>query len=485
VETALGTARPDSTNQGIASHVGLRPRRAQLVGNLALDVLMLALAAGVTIASGAVDDAANPPLWSVLLFCGLCITLYASAGLYKLRIRIRILDDTRTIFVATTMAAMGALTLRVIVGAEGNDLSAETVRLWGFSVAYVAAGRAAVSWARLQSRAAGEGLRPTLIVGAGRIGALVARRLLDSPQLGLRPVAFLDSEPLVDTSSDLGIPVVGADWEIDDAVTRYNVEQVVVTFSHARDDFLLQIVRRCEEIGIPAAVVPRLFERMPEMSTLEYVGGIPLVSPRPANPKAWQFRVKYALDRIFAATALLLLSPLLLLVALAVRISMGRPIFFRQMRVGIDGRRFEMLKFRSMAREPAAASTYKPPEGLGPGGVEGDDRRTRLGSFLRATSIDELPQLINVLKGEMSLVGPRPERPEFVEDFERAVYRYADRHRVKSGITGWAQVHGLRGRTSLADRAEWDNFYIENFSLWMDAKIALMTFGAVFGYRAE
>src|SRR5262249_18662119 len=118
-------------------------------------------------------------------------------------------------------------------------------------------------------------------------------------------------------------------------------------------------------------------------------------------------------------------------------------------------------------------------EVLGPGGVEGDDRRTRVGTFLRRSSLDELPQLLNVLNGDMSLVGPRPERPEFVSEFEQTIYRYGDRHRVKSGITGWAQVHGLRGRTSLADRAEWDNYYIENFSLWLGVQIVLMTARAV------
>jgi lipopolysaccharide/colanic/teichoic acid biosynthesis glycosyltransferase len=125
------------------------------------------------------------------------------------------------------------------------------------------------------------------------------------------------------------------------------------------------------------------------------------------------------------------------------------------------------------------------PEGAGPGGVEGEDRRTGLGAFLRASSIDELPQLFNVLRGEMSVIGPRPERPEFVSQFERNVYRYGERHRVKSGISGWAQVHGLRGKTSIADRAEWDNFYIENFSLWLDLKIALLTFRAVLGCFRE
>jgi lipopolysaccharide/colanic/teichoic acid biosynthesis glycosyltransferase len=169
--------------------------------------------------------------------------------------------------------------------------------------------------------------------------------------------------------------------------------------------------------------------------------------------------------------------------SLAVLVSLGRPIFFRQTRIGRDGREFGMLKFRSMRPgSETPALRVVTPEVLGPGGVEGAaDRRTRVGAFLRRSSLDELPQLLNVLNGNMSLVGPRPERPEYVSEFQRTVYRYGDRHRVKSGITGWSQVHGLRGKTSLPDRAEWDNFYIENFSLWLDLKIALMTVGAVFG----
>ncbi len=168
--------------------------------------------------------------------------------------------------------------------------------------------------------------------------------------------------------------------------------------------------------------------------------------------------------------------------ALAVLFTLGRPLFFRQVRVGRDGRTFGMLKFRTMrpiAEADVTAQAIDLPPDTAPGGIEGDDRRTRLGTLLRRASIDELPQLINVLKGEMSLVGPRPERPEFAGLFEESVYRYSDRHRVKSGITGWAQVNGLRGKTSLADRVEWDNYYIENWSLWLDLKVLLLTFLAV------
>jgi lipopolysaccharide/colanic/teichoic acid biosynthesis glycosyltransferase len=184
-----------------------------------------------------------------------------------------------------------------------------------------------------------------------------------------------------------------------------------------------------------------------------------------------------------------LLSPVILCAALAVRLSSPGPALFSQRRVGRDGKVFNFYKFRSMRVRPGdsdpdhedlTALDFLLGGDTAPGGVEGVDRRTGVGRFLRGTSLDELPQLFNVLKGEMSLVGPRPERPEFVELFRQDIVRYGDRHRVKSGITGWAQVHGLRGQTSLAERVEWDNYYIANWSLGLDLKILAMTFIALF-----
>ena len=479
METALDTLRPDVVfDDARPRRAGLRPSVAWALGTLGVDIAMLVLAAVAVVVGGDAAGVASPPLGATAVFVGICVTLYWSRGLYRLRFRLQLLDDLRGIFVATTIAAMIVLTGRELLGST-DPVATEMARLWGFALAYVSAGRFAWYWSHQRARVLGESVRPTLIVGAGRVGALVARRFLDNPELGLRPVAFLDKEPLVDTREELGVPVVGASWDLDDAISRLKIEQVVITFSTAPDEVLLRIVRRCEDLGVPIAIVPRLFERMPAMTQMEHLGGLPLVAPRATEPAGWRFRVKYACDRVLSALAILLCSPILISASAAVWLSMGRPIFFRQMRIGRDGRPFEMLKFRSMAGE--AESPYKPPEGdLGPGGVEGDDRRTRVGAFLRKTSIDELPQLFNVVRGEMSIVGPRPERPEFVEDFEQRIYRYRERHRVKSGITGWAQVHGLRGRTSITDRAEWDNYYIENFSLWLDVKIALMTLRSLF-----
>jgi exopolysaccharide biosynthesis polyprenyl glycosylphosphotransferase len=243
-------------------------------------------------------------------------------------------------------------------------------------------------------------------------------------------------------------------------------------------------VRRCDELGLEVSLVPRLFESINVRAEIEHIGGMPLFRLRTVRPKGWQFAVKHALDRVAAAVLILLLTPLLAISIVAVKLSSRGPVFFRQRRVGRDGRPFDLLKFRSMRMPGDARNTERVtlllPEDTAPGGVEGADRRTAVGRLMRRLSIDELPQLFNVLRGDMSIVGPRPERPEFVELFERRVQRYEDRHRVKSGITGWAQVHGLRGKTSLSDRIEWDNYYIENWSLKLDLKILLMTISAVF-----
>jgi lipopolysaccharide/colanic/teichoic acid biosynthesis glycosyltransferase len=182
--------------------------------------------------------------------------------------------------------------------------------------------------------------------------------------------------------------------------------------------------------------------------------------------------------------ALVMLAPVLGVIALAVRLSSPGPALFRQRRVGRDGRVFDVLKFRTMREpDPSLQADFVPPEGCAPGGIEGEDRRTPLGRWLRTASLDEVPQLINVLRGEMSIVGPRPERPQFAALFGAEVNHYDDRLLVKSGITGWAQVHGLRGQTSIADRVEWDTYYIRNWSLALDFKIMLLTVAEILRLR--
>jgi exopolysaccharide biosynthesis polyprenyl glycosylphosphotransferase len=440
-----------------------------------IDALVLATAA--ILATVAAPAAVEPvPAGWCAVFAVVSMTAFAGRGLYRLRLGTRVLDDLGGLLGGLTLAAMAVVSLQLFLDVA-SVTGAGAARLWAFSVVYVLGGRAALYWATAGARKAGALQKPTLIVGAGRVGRLVAKRLLDHPELGLRPVAFLDKEPLEAARAD-DPPVVGASWDLERVVREHAIEQVVITFSTAPSEVLLRLVRRCEDLGVGVAVVPRLYERIPERMSVEHLGALALMLPQPSYRRSWQLALKDVFDRLAAAVFLLLALPLLAAAALAVRLSLGRPILFRQVRIGRDGKPFEMLKLRTM--RPATARELEAGresirEGSAPGGVEGTDRRTRIGALLRDTAIDELPQLLNVLKGDMSMVGPRPERPEFVEVFERDVYRYGDRHRVKAGITGWAQVHGLRGQTSIADRAEWDNYYIENFSLWLDLKIAAMT----------
>jgi exopolysaccharide biosynthesis polyprenyl glycosylphosphotransferase len=417
-------------------------------------------------------------LWWGLLFAGLFVLFLVGRGMYRPRLQSSLLDDTRSILVSLTIVTTLVLSLGLLV--TGRTAGAALAREWAFVAVYVVAGRFALQWAAVNAHRTGRLLKPTLIVGRGRVGTTLAQRLLAHPEMGLKPVAFLDKEPLVTRDAEVDLPVAGASWDLDRVIDEYGIQEIIVAFSTAPDDVLLRLMRRAEERDITVAFVPRFFEHVPQRLTVQHLGGLSLLVPNVVRPRDWHFRVKYTVDWIAAAALLLLSLPVVLLVAAGVRATMGRPIFFRQMRVGRDGKPFEMLKFRSM-RTPGSADelSFVLPEDLGPGGIEGVDRITRFGAFLRATNLDELPQLLNVLRGEMSLVGPRPERPEYVARFDEHVYRYSERHRVKAGITGWAQVHGLRGRTSIADRAEWDNFYIENFSLWLDLKIVLLTFASV------
>ena len=473
-----------STVDALAPGLERRPFRLGLgtdlrwrLGSVAVDVAMLGLA-GVATALGA--DAAGVARISsgwTLLYSGLVLALLSARGLHGPQFGLRTIDDLRRIVGATAFAAMALLALAAVAG-SGSDVD-QTLRLWLFATVYVGAGRVALNWSQRRARLAGEGLRPTLIVGAGRVGRLAAARLLDKPQLGLHPIGFLDKDPLVDESARAPLPVLGASWDLERVVREHGVEQVIITFSTAPDDVLLRLVRRCEQLGVAVAVVPRLYERTTTRLAVEHIGGLPLVAACPSDPRGLHFAVKYALDRIVSAALVVALAPVFALLAAATYLSLGRPIFFRQRRVGRDGVEFDMLKFRTMRVEDGDELAVELEDGLAPGGVEGVDRRSRVGRFLRKTSLDELPQLFNVLVGQMSLVGPRPERPEFVARFDTSVYRYGERLRVKSGITGWAQANGLRGNTSLADRVEWDNYYIENFSLWLDVKIVLLTFAAV------
>jgi exopolysaccharide biosynthesis polyprenyl glycosylphosphotransferase len=465
------------------------------VASLSVDILMLVFAVV------AFEFFAASQITSVgwrIMFSVLVLVLFASRHLYATRLRVQFVDDLPRVVASTAVAAMAVIAARLLLEDDAN--AAETVYYWMFAGSCLVAGRAATHVAQARERRRGFGERPTLIVGAGKVAHLTAKRLLERPELGLRPVGFLDKEPLDLGEHSIGLPVLGASWDLDRIISEHDVQHVIFTFSTAPNQVMVALTKRCAERGVSVSLVPRLFEVEGSRVTAEHLGGLPLIAVDVTDPKGWQFTIKDAIDRVVAAVVLLLMLPMLAGIALAVLVSMGRPIFYRQQRVGRDGHDFDMLKFRTMGGRPEESGESDVDWARGEmngasqplGGAESDngaasashevpqqttapDRRTPLGRFLRKFSLDELPQFLNVLRGDMSLIGPRPERASYVEQFANSVYRYGDRHRVKSGITGWAQVNGLRGKTSLADRVEWDNHYVANWSPWLDVKIVLLT----------
>jgi exopolysaccharide biosynthesis polyprenyl glycosylphosphotransferase len=458
-----------------ASHWG----RVQLVS----DAVTLYLAAGLAAFADPSIRGASSSRWLAAVFPLLVTAIMRARRSPDERLTVSLLDTFTYVLAVVSFAAMLMLSVNSILG--GHDSVGLSSRLWAFSAVYLGIARAVLVSIRRQATQSGEVARPTLIVGAGMIGAHLVRRLLENPVYGLRPVGFLDSDPLVrpDGSPGMALPVLGGPGDLGTAIAQTGARHVILAFSGERDHDLIAKVRQCEAAGVGVSLIPRLYEAINERTTLDHVGGLPLLTLHAIDPRGWQFAVKHAFDRTFALVGLIAASPIMLAIVVAVRLSSPGPVLFRQRRVGRDGREFDVLKFRTMFVADPGTERFQPAAGCAPGGVEGIDRRTRVGRVLRDLSLDELPQLINVLRGDMSLVGPRPERPEYVARFVHEVARYEDRHRVKSGITGWAQVHGLRGQTSVADRVEWDNYYVRNWSLRLDLRILAFTISEILRFR--
>jgi exopolysaccharide biosynthesis polyprenyl glycosylphosphotransferase len=455
---------------------------------------LLLMYVGVLVALGGIGSAFSVSALQapLLVLPPVALLLLYLRGLYRSRLRALLLDGVVPVVSAVSV---GAVAVAIVgVAANGKMPSQDDwLEAWLFVLLGLGFSRLALTLTQRFARRRRLVGKPVLIMGAGLVGSQVARRLDHHPEYGLAPVGFLDDDPR--SIAEVGgrdVPVLGTAEDLDKIVERTGVRNLIVAFSSVADARISRLIQRCQELGIEVSVVPRMFDTINDRVGYDTVGGLPLLSFSGINPKGVQFAIKHVIDRLSATLLLVVLSPVIALAALAVRASSPGPVLFRQRRVGRDGTEFDLYKFRSMrfgqlpAAQPVGAMVGAAdvegmlPLDTAPGGVEdGEDRRTLVGRILRRTSVDELPQLLNVLRGEMSLIGPRPERPEFVELFGRDIARYGDRHRVKSGITGWAQVHGLRGQTSLAERVEWDNYYIAHWSLALDFKISLLTLVAL------
>jgi exopolysaccharide biosynthesis polyprenyl glycosylphosphotransferase len=315
-----------------------------------------------------------------------------------------------------------------------------------------------------------------LIVGTGRIARDIAGRIQGNPSLGYNIVGVINDR-VKPKGQMLGIPILGLYPDLPAIIDNYDVAQVIIALPDAKRTEIVELVTLCQRGRVDIKVYPDIFAYMAGEMSVGDLGGIPLLTVRDISLRGWKLSLKRGMDFIVALFGLIFLSPIMLLIALLIRLESAGSPFYAQIRMGLDGRPFPVIKFRSMRQDA---------EVDGPGWtVEGDPRVTRIGRLLRKTELDELPQLINVLIGQMSLVGPRPERPVYVRQFRAQIPRYMERHREKAGMTGWAQVNGLRGNTSIAERTSYDLWYVENWSLWLDIKIVIRTIWMVIARKNE
>jgi exopolysaccharide biosynthesis polyprenyl glycosylphosphotransferase len=304
---------------------------------------------------------------------------------------------------------------------------------------------------------------PALIVGTGKLGREVGELLKEHPDLGLRPVGFV-GEPL--PAPEQSVPVLGDLSRVPDLVRGRGIRKIIVSLQADTDDGLVSALRADYPSGVDVYIVPAMHELASAIPSgcMDEIWGIPLLPLRRSGLKALGRVVKRALDVIVGAALLVALGPLLLALMAAGFLARNRPVMFRQERVTRSGRTMKIMKLRTVTCADSDSQWTVPVENC-----------SRLGRWLRASHLDELPQLVNVIRGDMSLVGPRPERPFFTSRFAKIIPHYDDRHRTRTGLTGWAQVHGLTGDTSIPERTKFDNYYIEHWSIWLDVVIMART----------
>ena len=320
----------------------------------------------------------------------------------------------------------------------------------------------------------GENVRRVLVAGAGELGQRVAETIAAHRHLGYRVVGFLDDTAEGEVG---GLPVLGRLDGASEVAAERRADELYIALPLEEHEALLRLIGSLRNECLDVKVVPDLVQYATVRASLEDLDGIPIISLSEVPLQGWSSLAKRAMDLLVGSLALLLFAPVLAAIALLVRWKGGKgPVLLRQERMTLDGRTFDLYKFRTMVEEAEAET--------GPVWATAEDpRRTPVGIWLRRYNLDELPQLLNVLKGDMSLVGPRPERPPFVQQFRERIPQYMLRHRVKSGMTGWAQVNGWRGNTSIEKRIECDLYYIENWSLLLDVKILILTLFRGFGQK--
>jgi Undecaprenyl-phosphate glucose phosphotransferase len=417
---------------------------------------------------------------NVLPFIGVLVPFaFHVQGLYRLRRGRSRVDDFFAVFVGSILAVVFGIVATLYFQAyyvpdELKDRGAYEVSqvVWAMflvlNVLLTFASRELVREALERRWRAGIGLKRILIAGAGELGRLVADRILEHRELGYQVIGFLDDRAGGDYLGHRGLPILGTLDEAGEIAVREAVDHLYVSLPAEEHVRMLQLLEVVGREMIDVKVVPDLLQVIALRARLEDLDGIPIININDVPLQGVNSFVKRALDVALSSLALLILAVPFSIIALLIRRSSNGPVFYVQERMGLDGKAFTIYKFRSMYQD-AERDT-------GPIWARQDDPRcTPIGRFLRQTNIDELPQLWNVLKGDMSLVGPRPERPYFVDQFKHRIPQYMLRHKVRAGLTGWAQVNGWRGNTSIEKRIEYDLYYIENWSVSLDFKIMWLT----------
>jgi exopolysaccharide biosynthesis polyprenyl glycosylphosphotransferase len=384
------------------------------------------------------------------------------------------LDEISRVFTVVSIGTMITMAIGAFVSRDFDYSRAMLSIAWMLAIIFIVVARWVQYGVHSWLRARGVGKEGVLIVGTGEMAKAIRQRIDRAPQLGYRVVGFVrgpGSSPL--PGSGDSPEVLGAVEEIGDIVRQSRAAEVIVAEPSLSNREIMDIVSKCEKEHVNIKVFPDVFQIVASEAAIGDLDGLPMVSVRDTALRGWNLRIKRLTDIVISGAALILFSPLMLAIALLIKLTSPQsPVFYVQERVGLDGKHFQVIKFRSM--RPDAEEESGPVWAR-----KGDPRTTRLGAILRRFSLDEMPQFINVFLGEMSLVGPRPERPVFVEQFSQRVPRYVERHKEKAGLTGWAQIHGLRGNVSIEERTAYDLWYVENWTFWLDLKILLLTIVAI------
>jgi len=390
-------------------------------------------------------------------------------GLYHMTRGTQAIHETIRVAQASTLALLVFMSVAFLFWEKDYSFSRGVFfYFWLLAVAMLVAERLALRQVLALFRARGYNLRHVLIIGSGELAHGVANKIAEHPGLGFTIRGFL-SERADEVGRRIGAAhVIGVYADVQAILEKNGIDQVLIALPLDSIGYLEDILKRIGPSMVDIKVIPDIYKFISLRGGIEDFDGMPVISLLDTPLGGWNDVLKRTVDVMLATVLLALLSPIMLLIAAAIKLTSIGPIFYRQERMSLDGRTFLVWKFRTMradAEKETGAVWASPADG----------RRTRFGAWLRQLSLDELPQLFNVLRGEMSLVGPRPERPVFIEQFRQNIPKYMLRHKVRAGMTGWAQVHGLRGNTSVEQRIRYDLYYIENWSLLLDFKILFLT----------